>query len=93
VKTGRWFSPGAQISSTNKTDYDDTTEILLNVALNTINQTIRLIENVNEIFSMWLIHIKKQNFVNNHPLSPMLKTKPCDDGHLGFLIHIKMSTL
>jgi hypothetical protein len=31
--TGRWFSP---VSSTNKTDRHDITEILLKVALNTI---------------------------------------------------------
>jgi hypothetical protein len=33
-----WFSPGTQVSSTNKTDRHDITEILLKVALNTINQ-------------------------------------------------------
>jgi hypothetical protein len=33
-----WFSPGTMISSTNKTDRPDITEILLNVALSTINQ-------------------------------------------------------
>ena len=35
VATGRWFSPGTQVSSTNKTDRHDITEILW---LNTINQ-------------------------------------------------------
>ena len=34
----QWFSPGTQVSSTNKTDRHDITEILLKVALNTINQ-------------------------------------------------------
>jgi hypothetical protein len=34
-----WFSPGTLVSSTNKTDCNDLTEILLNVALNTINLT------------------------------------------------------
>ena len=34
----RWFSPDTQVSSTNKTDRHDITEILLKVALNTINQ-------------------------------------------------------
>ena len=33
---GRWFSPGTPVSSTNKTDRHDITEILLKVALNTI---------------------------------------------------------
>jgi hypothetical protein len=34
-----WFSQGTLISSTNKTDRNDIAEILLKVALNTINQT------------------------------------------------------
>ena len=37
--TGRWFSPGTTVSSTNKTDQRDITEILLKVALNTVNIT------------------------------------------------------
>jgi len=37
--TGRWFSPGPPVFSTNKTDRHDITEILLKVVLNTINQT------------------------------------------------------
>jgi len=37
--TGRWFSPGPSVSSTNKNDRHDITEILLKVALNTIKQT------------------------------------------------------
>ena len=39
--TGRWFSPGTLVSSTNKTDRHDITEILLKVALNTIILTLR----------------------------------------------------
>jgi hypothetical protein len=35
----RWFSPGILVSSTNKTDRHELTEILLKVALNTIEQT------------------------------------------------------
>jgi len=34
-----WFSPGLPVSSINKTDRHDITEILLKVALNTINQS------------------------------------------------------
>ena len=34
--TGRWFSPGTPVSSTNRTDRHDITELLLKVALNTI---------------------------------------------------------
>jgi hypothetical protein len=39
LATGWWFSLGTPISSTNKTDCHDITEILLKVALNTIKQT------------------------------------------------------
>ena len=37
--TGRWFSPGTPVSSTNKSDCHDITEILLKVALSTITLT------------------------------------------------------
>ena len=40
LATGWWFSPGPPVSSTNKTDCHDITEILLKVAWNTIKQTI-----------------------------------------------------
>jgi hypothetical protein len=36
--TGQWFSLGTPVSSTNKTDRPDITEILLKVALSTISQ-------------------------------------------------------
>jgi hypothetical protein len=36
-QVGRWFSPGTPVSSSNKTDRHDITEILLKVALSTIN--------------------------------------------------------
>ena len=39
LATGTWFSPGTPVSSTNKTDHQDITEIMLKVVLNTINQT------------------------------------------------------
>ena len=39
LTTGRWFSPGTPVSSTNKTGRHDIAEILLKVALNTIKQT------------------------------------------------------
>ena len=39
LATGRWFSLGTPVSSTNKTDRHGITEILLKVALNTINET------------------------------------------------------
>jgi len=40
---GGWFSPGTPVSSTNKTDLHDITEILLKVALNTITQLNHLL--------------------------------------------------
>jgi hypothetical protein len=40
LATGRWYSPGFPVSSTNKTDHHNITEILLKVALNPINQII-----------------------------------------------------
>ena len=39
LATDRWFSPGPPVSSTNKTDRHDITELLLKVALNTNKQT------------------------------------------------------
>jgi hypothetical protein len=39
LTTGRLFSPGTPVSSTNKTDSHDIAEILLKAAFNTINQT------------------------------------------------------
>jgi hypothetical protein len=38
LANGRWFSPGTPASSTTKTGRHDIAEILLKVALNTINQ-------------------------------------------------------
>jgi hypothetical protein len=35
--TGRWFSLSTPVSSTNNTDHHDITEILLKVALNTVD--------------------------------------------------------
>ena len=39
LATGRWFSPGPPVSSTNQADRHHITSILLKVALNTIKQT------------------------------------------------------
>ena len=43
LTAGLWFSLGTPVSSTNKSDRHDITEILLKVALNTLNQTINLL--------------------------------------------------
>jgi hypothetical protein len=42
LAAGQWFSPGTPVSSPNKTDCHDITEILLKVALNKINQPTNL---------------------------------------------------
>jgi hypothetical protein len=39
-KTSQWFSLGSPVSSTNKTDHHDKAEILLKMALSTINPYI-----------------------------------------------------
>jgi hypothetical protein len=41
LTAGRWFSPGILVSSTNKADHHDITEIVLKVALNTTKQTTK----------------------------------------------------
>jgi hypothetical protein len=43
LATGRWFSPVTPVSSTNKTDRQDITKILLKVALNTITITTNIL--------------------------------------------------
>ena len=50
--TGQWFSMGTLASSTIKTDYHDITEIVLKVALNTINPYIarHIVHVHNDIF-------------------------------------------
>ena len=45
--TGRWFSSGTLVSSINKTDRHETTEILLKVALNTIALTPSILSILN----------------------------------------------
>jgi hypothetical protein len=42
LATGWWFSPGTPVSSINKTDHHDITEILLEVVLNTINLKLNM---------------------------------------------------
>ena len=49
------FSPGTPVSSTNKTDCHDITEILLKVALNTINQPK---PTLSYLFDYILYHLK-----------------------------------
>jgi hypothetical protein len=78
LATGRWFSPGTQVSSTNKIDRHDITEILLKVALNTINlnQTYRL---TNDEFNLgWggYLFMPPRRRVWGHINLPLLSIRP-----------------
>ena len=44
LATGRWFSPGTPVSSTYKTDNHDIIELLLKVALITMNQATNFLQ-------------------------------------------------
>jgi hypothetical protein len=48
---GRWFSPGTPASSTTKTGRHDIAEILLNVALNTKNQSIKNMRQISNVIT------------------------------------------
>ena len=63
--TDRWFSPGIPVSSTNKTDRHDITEMLLKVALNTIVPHGLIINFQHLSFSLFSLR-----FGNNIFLSP-----------------------
>jgi len=52
--TGRWFSPDPPVSSTNKTDLHDITEILLKVALNQTNKTNNIFSTLISMIGDWL---------------------------------------
>jgi len=59
--TGRWVSPGTPVSSTNKTDRHDITEILLKVALNTITPDPRRWEQRSHAKVVHQLKIHKKN--------------------------------
>ena len=52
----RWFSPGTPVSSTNKIDRHDITEILLKVVLNTITVTLTLLLHASTSFYVPYFH-------------------------------------
>ena len=69
---GRWFSPGSPASSTTKTGRHDIAEILLKVALNTINQSI------NHTMKSGLVHFESEypdNLMNLKLWSNILRTR------------------
>jgi hypothetical protein len=58
---GLWFSPGPPVSFSNKTDCHNITEIMLKVALNTIEQTNILFEvfkvMYNKCYKIVVVHV------------------------------------
>ena len=77
LATGQWFSPGTPVSSTNKTDHHDITEILLKVALNIIKQTniqyqimttyilpTNMMYNIKKMIIWYCIHIMVFNYIH-----------------------------
>ena len=62
--TSRWFSLGTPVSSTNKIDRHDITEILLKVALKTIKQTNIYLESL------------VSEFINDHSYTRLIQYVP-----------------
>jgi hypothetical protein len=78
LATVQWFSSGTPVSSTNKTDRDDITEILLKVAFSTITLTIgtlKEIEKPNNLMSFWNKKTK-----GNKQDSQIRRRSPMTDG-------------
>jgi hypothetical protein len=73
--TGRWFSTGTRVSSTNKTDRDDIAEILLKVVLNTINLNLILTSFTSTMSEQV---IKASLYVNTCTLKPVLCDPPME---------------
>jgi hypothetical protein len=57
LTTGRWFSPGTPVSSTNKTDRHNVTEILLKVELNTMNHKTK--QKVRKLLSFLIMYLDR----------------------------------
>jgi hypothetical protein len=63
LTTGRWFSPGTPVSSTNKADSDDVAEIFLKVALNTITLALKRGGNNHYMIVLTFRHIIQLNVI------------------------------
>jgi hypothetical protein len=79
---GLWFSPGTPVSSTNKTDCHDITEILLKVALNTItliNPSSTQPTSFTDLFGFVLVE-SQTYFINDNQVSgscePLIYARP-----------------
>jgi hypothetical protein len=69
LTTGRWFSPDPPVSSTNKTDHHDITEILLKAALNIIIDKFQGRVQLSIFHMRW----RKRLLIDNHYLNSILK--------------------
>jgi hypothetical protein len=75
LATGRWFSPGIPVSSTNKTNLSDIAEILLKVALNTMTITINPIIETLPINSLVTVKIYSELSINKTYLGRSWSTR------------------
>jgi len=71
--TGPWFSADTLVSSSNKTDCHDITEILLKVVLNTINQSTTCLKKSSICFTGEIISIT----IEIYNLTQGLSSKVC----------------
>jgi hypothetical protein len=67
---GRWFSPVTPASSTTKTGRQDIAEILLKVALNSINQSIKPI--IVDVYFLLQVKFAVELHVERHVLTQLL---------------------
>ena len=75
-----WFSPGTSVSSINKTDHNDKTQILLKVASNTINQTCikDIISYIQSWYKMWIINMIYLSFYEIFSILTWLLLSLCE---------------
>jgi hypothetical protein len=85
LAAGLWFSLGTPVSSTNKTDRHDITEILLKVVLNTVNLTHQSKYKINTIISLSQCCFSSQSWTE-----PLWFIKYIFDRHLQFINHVKL---
>ena len=75
-----WFSPGTSVSSINKTDHNDKTQILLKVASNTIDQTCikDIISYIQSWYKMWIINMIYLSFYEIFSILTWLLLSLCE---------------
>jgi hypothetical protein len=79
LAAGLWFSPGTPVSSTNKTDCHDITEILLKVALHTINHNHKLLNQAAKVIQTDLCCSSCiSEAASNGEISVGISPRPCN---------------